>query len=195
MTDLERELRATLIEAGTRAPVIDDLVSRSVAPVRRRRTWLASGLAAVTIVAVGVAIAVIAPSEHETPGVSTPSTPASTQTQTGALIGTWRPVEIVGYDNAKLPPRGVAAKDAASITFTSQGRWRGSDGCNGIGGKCTASDDGSITVDASGAQTLIGCANVPNRGVLGRAARFIIEDRSLTFYAADGHRLGTYEQM
>jgi hypothetical protein len=47
MTDLERELRATLIEAGTRAPVIDDLVSRSVAPVRRRRTWLASGLAAV----------------------------------------------------------------------------------------------------------------------------------------------------
>jgi heat shock protein HslJ len=195
MTDLERELRATLIEAGERAPVVEDLVSRAATPVRRRRTWLASGLAAVTMAAVGVAIAITAPSGNETAGVPTPSTSASTQTQTGALIGNWRPVDIVGYDNSKLPPSGRPAARAPNITFTSDGRWRGSDGCNGIGGTYSARDDGSISVDANGLQTLIGCINVPNSKVLDRAARFAIDGRSLTFYAAGGQRLGTYERV
>src|SRR5258708_33080783 len=104
MTALERECRATLMEAGERAPVAEDLVSRAATPVRRRRTWLASGLAAVTMAAVGVTIAVTEPSGNETAGVPTPHTSASTQTQTGALIGNWRPVDIVGFDNSKLSP-------------------------------------------------------------------------------------------
>jgi heat shock protein HslJ len=194
MTDLERELRATLIEAGERAPVAEDLVSRAATPVRRRRTWLASGLAAVTMAAVGVAIAITAPAGNETAGVPTPSTSASTQTQTGALIGNWRPVDIVGFDNSQLPPPGPPADRAPNITFTSDGRWRGTDGCNGIGGTYSASDDGSISADA-GPQTLIGCINVPNSTVLDRATRFAIDDRSLTFYAAGGQRLGTYERV
>jgi heat shock protein HslJ len=195
MTDLERELRATMIEAGERAPVVEDLVSRAATPVRRRRTWLASGVAAVTMAAVGVAIAVTAPSGNETAGVSTPSTSASTQT--GALIGNWRPVDIVGFDNSALPPPGLPAGRAPNITFTSDGRWRGSDGCNAIGGTYSASDDGSIST-ANSAQTLIGCPDVitvPNSEVLERAARFAIDGRSLTFYAAGGQRLGTYERV
>jgi len=194
MTDLERELRATMIEAGERVPVVEDLVSRAAKPARRRRTWLASGLAAVTMAAVGVAIAITAPSGNETAGVSTPSTSASTQTQTGALIGNWRPVDIVGFDNSALPPPGLPAGRAPNITFTSDGRWRGSDGCNAIGGTYSAGDDGSIST-ASGYQTLIGCINVPNSEVLERAARFAIDGRSLTFYAAGGQRLGTYERV
>jgi heat shock protein HslJ len=197
MTDLERELRATMIEAGERAPVVEDLVSRAATPVRRRRTWLASGLAAVTMAAVGVAIAITAPSGNEPAGVSTPGMSASTQTQTGALIGNWRPVDIVGFDNSKLPPSGLPADRAPNITFTSDGRWRGSDGCNWISGTYSASDDGSIST-ANSAQTLIGCPDVitvPNSKVLERAARFAIDGRSLTFYAAGGQRLGTYERV
>lgn len=197
MTDLERELRATMIEAGERVPVVEDLVSRAAKPVRRRRTWLASGVAAVTMAAVGVAIAITAPSGTETAGVSTPSTSASTQTQTGALIGNWRPVDIVGFDNSALPPPALPAGRAPNITFTSDGRWRGSDGCNAISGTYSASDDGSIST-ANSAQTLIGCPDlitVPNSEVLERAARFAIDGRSLTFYAAGGQRLGTYERV
>ncbi len=197
MTDLERELRATMIEAGERVPVVEDLVSRAAKPVRRRRTWLASGVAAVTMAAVGVAIAITAPSGTETAGVSTPSTSASTQTQTGALIGNWRPVDIVGFDNSALPPPALPVGRAPNITFTSDGRWRGSDGCNAISGTYSASDDGSIST-ANSAQTLIGCPDVitvPNSQVLERAARFAIDGRSLTFYAAGGQRLGTYERV
>jgi hypothetical protein len=194
MTDFERELRATLIEAGARVPVVDDLVSRAATPVRRRRTLLASGLATATMAAVGLAIAVTAPSENETAGVSTPSSSASTQTQTEALIGTWRPVDIVGFDSSKLPPLGVMATEW-DITFTGDGRWQGTDGCNEIGGTYTASDNGPISVDTSGPQTLIGCSHIPNAVVLGRAARFAIDGRSLTFYAAAGQRLGTYERV
>lgn len=197
MTDLERELRATMIEAGERVPVVEDLVSRAAKPVRRRRTWLASGVAAVTMAAVGVAIAITAPSGTETAGVSTPSTSASTQTQTGALIGNWRPVDIVGFDNSALPPPALPAGRVPNITFTSDGRWRGSDGCNAISGTYSASDDGSIST-ANSAQTLIGCPDVitvPNSEVLERAARFAIDGRSLTFYAAGGQRLGTYERV
>ena len=189
-TDLERELRATLIAAGQQAPVVDDLVTRAVRPVRRRRTWLASGLAVVAMGAVGVVIAVAAPDGKETAGVASPSSSASTQTLTGALIGTWRPVDIVGFDNSTIPHPSPPV-----VTFTTRGQWMGSDGCNEIGGTYSASEDGTITVDTSRPQTAMGCNNVPNRAVLGRAARFTIDHRRLTFYAADGHRLGTYERM
>jgi heat shock protein HslJ len=195
-TDLERELRATLIAAGQQAPVVDDLVTRAVTPVRRRRTWLASGLAVVAMGAVGVVIAVAAPDGKETAGVASPSSSASTKTLTDALIGTWRPVDIVGFDNSKLPPAsGPPVGRAPNITFAIGGRWTGTDGCNGIGGTYNAGDDGSITADASGRITTASCMNVPNRAVLGTAARFTIDRRTLTLYAADGHRLGTYERV
>ncbi|MDX6282154.1 MAG: hypothetical protein QOH03_3225 [Kribbellaceae bacterium] len=56
--ELEQELRATLAEAGDRAQVIHDLGLRAVRPVRRRRTWLASTLAAAAVAAIAVVIAV-----------------------------------------------------------------------------------------------------------------------------------------
>lgn len=71
--------------------------------------------------------------------------------------------------------------------------WRGSDGCNGVHGRYEAGDDGSFEA-SSGASTLMGCLNVPHLTVLGRSARFVIDGRSLVFYAADGHRLGTYQR-
>ncbi|TCO44926.1 heat shock protein HslJ [Kribbella antiqua] len=191
MTDLERELRATLLEAGQQALFVDDLATRAVRPIRRRRTWLASSLAVATVAAAGVAVAVTGPGGNENAGVSTPSTSETTQTLTRALIGTWRPVDIVGFDRSKLS---LAHSTRAAVTFDTNGKWGGTDGCNGIGGTYRASDDGTITADTSGAVTLMGCDNVPNRGVLHKAARFTIDGRALTFYAADGRRLGTYER-
>lgn len=194
MKDFERELRATLIEAGARAPVVDDLISRAAVPVRRRRTWLASGFAVATMALVGVAVAVTAPSGSETAGVSTPSTSASMPTQADGLIGTWRPVDIVGFDESRLPPSGVQAPEW-NVTFTSDGRWQGTDGCNAIGGTYRAGDDGSISVDVGGPQHLIGCSRIPTGAVLGRAARFAVDGRSLIVYAAAGQRLGGYERV
>ncbi|GAA3584657.1 hypothetical protein [Kribbella ginsengisoli] len=57
-TELEQELRATLAEAGDQAHVIHDLGLRAVRPVRRRRTWLASGVAAALVAAAAVVFAV-----------------------------------------------------------------------------------------------------------------------------------------
>jgi heat shock protein HslJ len=192
LTDLERDLRATLEEAGQRAPVVDDLALRAVRPVRRRRLWLATGVGVVSVGVVGVAIAITTPGEENGTVVSTPSPSVSATALGAALIGTWRPVDIAGFDPSKLS---LSHSRNAAVTFRGDGRWRGTDGCNGIGGTYSASNDGTITADDSGATTDIGCDNVPNRAVLARAARFTIDGRSLTFYAADGSRLAIYEGM
>jgi hypothetical protein len=196
MTDLERELRATLIAAGERAPVVDDLAIRVARPVRRRRTGLVVAAAVAAVAAIGLVITVSgirtdAPVAGSTPGL------------TAALIGTWRPVKITGY-NGQLPRSGPATAGTAAkadISFTADGRWTGSDGCNGLGGTYKATDHGSITTESSGLTTAMGCANVPNLDVLENVARFTIEPirdsmgRSLRLYAADGHLLATYQRV
>lgn len=192
-TDFERELRATQVEAGSRAPV-GDLAGRAAAPVRRRRTWLASGFTVTAMAVVGIAVAVTAPSGSETAGGSTTNTSASMPTQADGLVSTWRPVDIVGFDDSRLPPSGVQAPEW-NVTFTSDGRWQGTDGCNAIGGTYRAGDDGSISVDVGGPQHLIGCGRIPTGAVLGRAARFAVDGPSLIVYATAGQRLGSYERV
>lgn len=191
LTDVERELRATLVEAGRRARVPDDLEIRVVQPVRRRRAWLAAGVASVSIGLAGVLIAVMTTGGGNDTVVSTP-TPATTPSGlASALIGAWRPVDIVGFDRSKLT---VAHSTKAAITFGMDGKWSGTDGCNRVGGTYRAADNGSITADAGAATTLMSCDNVPNRGALELAARFKIDGRSLTLYAADGSGVASYEK-
>jgi len=191
MTDLERELRATLIAAGEQAPAVDDLAAQVSRPVRRRRYMLVAAVATV-VAATGLGIlASMNGLEQDgaasTPTPSIPSTGA-TLSLSAALIGTWRPVEIVGYSE-KLP------RLAADVSFAADGQWRGSDGCNGLGGTYKADDDGSFTAEADGATTMQWCSNVPNAGVIGGAGRFTIDDRTLVLYGADGHRLASYQRM
>jgi len=76
--------------------------------------------------AVGVVIAVAAPDGKETAGVPTPSTSASTQTLTGALIGTWRPVDIVGFHDS-----GFTRTVPPDVTFATGGQWRGQTAATG----------------------------------------------------------------
>jgi len=70
-------------------------------------------------------------------------TPATAQT----LLGTWVPVAYTVTTNPH-------------VTFTDDGRWTGSDGCNGGQGRWAVGDHGEL-LTTSGPSTLIGCEGAP----------------------------------
>jgi heat shock protein HslJ len=106
--------------------------------------------------------------------------------QASALLGTWRPTSITGF-----PDLASAPTDRATISFTADGHWRGSDGCNAIGGKFKATASRISTYDL-GPQTAIGCNNVPNVTVLEQAARWQATSTTLTLYSKSSTPLATY---
>ena len=75
------------------------------------------------------------------------------------LLGRWVPVD--GPTGAGQPP---------FLEFIADGRWRGSDGCNGQSGRWVAGQDGAL-LGTTGLSTLIGCDNVPISGWIGQARR------------------------
>jgi heat shock protein HslJ len=105
-----------------------------------------------------------------------------------AIVGTWRPVEIPGYTP---PPQYPNALRDATITFDGKHTLQGTDGCNGFRIDYRVTSDGGLRV-GEGAQTLIGCANVPNDEVVSSADRVQISGGSLTFTDAKGKVLGRY---
>jgi heat shock protein HslJ len=106
--------------------------------------------------------------------------------QAAALLGTWRPTSITGFPNLASAPT-----DRATIIFTADGDWRGSDGCNAIGGKFKATATKISTYDL-GPQTAIGCNNVPNVTVLEEAVRWQATSTTLTLYGESSTPLATY---
>jgi heat shock protein HslJ len=148
-------------------------------------------LARIAVVAVLLGGAAACATSH--PDGAAPGGPASDPglDLPSAVVGTWRPVEITGY---RVPADYPDAFRTATITFTSDHRLRGSDGCNRFDVSYHVSRDGSIRV-GQGAMTLIGCANVPNDQVTGRAARVAFEDGLLTFVDQDGDVLGSYGRV
>jgi heat shock protein HslJ len=106
--------------------------------------------------------------------------------QAAALLGTWRPTSITGFPNLASAPT-----DRATIIFTADGDWRGSDGCNAIGGKFKATATKISTYDL-GPQTAIGCNNVPNVTVLEQAAGWQATSTTLTLYSKSSAPLATY---
>jgi heat shock protein HslJ len=106
--------------------------------------------------------------------------------QAAALLGTWRPTSITGFPNLASAPT-----DSATIIFTADGHWRGSDGCNAIGGRFKATATKISTYDL-GPQTAIGCNNVPNVCVLEHAARWQATSTTLTLYSKSSAPLATY---
>jgi heat shock protein HslJ len=105
-----------------------------------------------------------------------------------AIVGTWRPVEIAGYAPPLQYPN--ALRDAP-ITFDGKHTLQGTDGCNGFRIDYRVTSDGGLRV-GEGAQTLIGCANVPNVEVVSSADRVQISGASLRFTDAGGKVLGRY---
>jgi heat shock protein HslJ len=148
---------------------------------RRPRRFLVIASAVTAVLGVGVVIGLAASNDRPPAGVDPVATDPS------HLIGTWRPTFV--KDFAKLDS---TRRHPATITFGDNGKWRGSDGCNGIGGTYGA-DPGEISVK-SGPSTLIWCENVPHVGVLGKSAHFRVSGTVLTLYDANWTRLAAYSQ-
>lgn len=153
----------------------------TVRGVRRSRRLLVIAAAVITVLGVGVLIGVARANDPE----PAPAGVDPVATDPADLVGTWRPTFIKDFsklDNSR--PKG------ATITFADDGKWSGSDGCNGIGGTYDA-DPGEISVE-SGYQTLIGCDNVPNGEALNKSAHFRVRGTVLTLYDAQWIRLASY---
>lgn len=198
-TDLEDDLRGTFERAAASVPQAADLTERATTGARRaqRRTWIVSGAAAVAVAAVAVAGFGLAGSRNqptETPVAAgqTPASPSATpdvytaKTGATAVAGTWRPVQMVGVQSLKK-----ARPDDPVLVFMPDGTWKGSDGCNGIGGTYTIGQRGAFSA-TSGMQHMVGCENVPHTGVLHDAKRIAISADTLQFFGADGRQLASY---
>jgi heat shock protein HslJ len=150
--------------------------------VRRPGRSLVIAAAVLAVLGVGVVIGVTRLNDSETP----PAGVDPVATDPARLTGTWRPTFI--KDFAKLDS---TRKDPATITFGGDGKWRGSDGCNGIGGTYDT-DPGEISVKSTGVTTAMWCENVPHVDVLEKSAHFRVSGTVLTFYDANWNRLASY---
>lgn len=94
----------------------------------------------------------------------------------GALIGRWSPASSKGAVGAYLE-------------FDADGRWGGSDGCNGQGGRWVSGADGSL-LSAGGASTLIACNGVPVGAWMTDVRRAGLRGGSLVLLDVDGKEIG-----
>lgn len=96
----------------------------------------------------------------------------------GALVGRWVPEG--GRGNGPKP---------AHVELQPDGKWTGSDGCNGLGGRWAAGADGALLV-TSGVSTLIGCDNAPIGEWLGTARRVGLDGETLVLVDATAKEIG-----
>ena len=98
----------------------------------------------------------------------------------GDVIGRWLP----------LPKeRPQQSPDAAYVAFDADGTYKGSDGCNGDGGRWALGPDGVILA-TSGASTAIGCDTSPLSGWPPQAGRLGLRAGHLVFVDPAGKILG-----
>jgi hypothetical protein len=195
-TELEEDLRSTFERAAASVPLTTELVSRASSSARRqqRRTWAASGVAAAAVAVlavVGFSLRSSGPAVTPDPAASRPAQASPTTGTTSAptmqvLSGSWRPVKLDGFVNLK-----AARPEDPILTFSPDGTWSGSDGCNGISGTFTIGQRGDFTSRLN-AQRLVECDNVPNTAVLAAAKRISSDQTTLRFFAGDGRQVATY---
>jgi heat shock protein HslJ len=192
-TDLEDDLRATLDRAAASVPPVTDLTERATTGARQaqRRTWIASGAAAVAVAAIAVVGFNLAgrdaPSQPPVAADTAAATPAAkVQLSPQTVAGTWRPVEMDGLKTLK-----AARPEDPVLVLVPDGTWTGSDGCNGLQGTYTIGQRGEFTATV-GPQHMVGCENVPHTGVLKTARRVALDADTLRFFAPDGRQLASY---
>ncbi|MFG1620655.1 META domain-containing protein [Kribbella sp. NPDC049227] len=194
-TDLEDDLRATLDRAAASVPPVTGLTERATTGARQaqRRTWIASGAAAVAVAAIAVVgfnlAGKDAPSQSPVAAGTTSATPSAkvqSQLSPQSVAGTWRPVEMDGLKTLK-----AARPEDPVLVLLPDGTWNGSDGCNGLQGTYTIGQRGEFTATV-GPQRMVGCENVPHTGVLKTARRVALDADTLRFFAADGRQLASY---
>ncbi|MEV0800592.1 META domain-containing protein [Kribbella sp. NPDC050281] len=192
-TDLEDDLRATLDRAAASVPPVTGLTERATTGARQaqRRTWIASGAAAVAVAAIAVVGFNLAgreaPSQLPVAADTAAATPTATvQLSPQTVAGTWRPVEMDGLKTLK-----AARPEDPVLVLLPDGTWNGSDGCNGLQGTYTIGQRGEFAATV-GPQRMVGCENVPHTGVLKTAKRVALDADTLRFFATDGRQLASY---
>lgn len=102
---------------------------------------------------------------------------ALTPARGDALLGRWVPL---GRRSGPGRP---------FLELRDDGTWRGSDGCNGQGGRWVAGPDGALLA-TSGPSTAIGCDNVLVGNWLSSASRAGLDGEVLVFLDAQGNETG-----
>lgn len=93
------------------------------------------------------------------------------------ILGRWEPDELGDGEHPY-------------VEFNSDGSWRGSDGCNGMGGRWLQGG-GGLFLGTGGISTQIGCLNSPAPGWVAAAARVGTAGGELSFVDASGAVIGT----
>jgi hypothetical protein len=83
----------------------------------------------------------------------------------------------------------AARPTKAYVSFQDDARWRGSDGCNGVGGAFLLGHDGRLLATVGGS-TLIGCVNSPLSSWPAQSSRVGLVGSQLVFFDADAKELG-----
>ena len=107
-----------------------------------------------------------------------PPAPLSVGTEQAAaadLVGRW-------------VPAGLSSDTDPHVVLDADGTWRGSDGCNGVGGRWAVSEGRLLAVE--GATTLMGCPGAPVGAWMGSASYATFEGAELVLLGADGTELG-----
>ena len=95
-----------------------------------------------------------------------------------SIVGRWLPTDSTG-DTEPF------------VEFLADGTYRGSDGCNGLGGRWVAGDLGDV-LTTSGFSTAIGCDGSGAPYDVGQAALVGMVGDELTLYDAEGTRLSSF---
>jgi len=105
------------------------------------------------------------------------------------------PPRLTPADRRELPGRWVPARGGSKaleqpyLEFRADGRWSGSDGCNGSGGGWVVGSAGTLLA-TSGISTLIGCDNVPVGDWLSAARRAGFDGATLVLLDQNAKELG-----
>jgi hypothetical protein len=118
------------------------------------------------------------PDGRSRPGPAAPLPAGLTPATRETIAGRWVPA-----GGAKSQPQ------PAFVEFLSGGAWRGSDGCNGQGGRWTMGEAGAFLATA-GPSTLMACDNVPVASWLADARRAGLDGADLVLVDGAGKELG-----
>jgi heat shock protein HslJ len=101
------------------------------------------------------------------------------------------PAGLTAADPGSLTGRWVPVSGTTTpfVEFNGDGTWRGSDGCNGNGGRWTSGTGGTLLA-TTGPSTLIACDGAPIAAWLGSTVRAGVGDGQLVLVDAAGAEVG-----
>lgn len=167
-------------------------------------TWLTAavafapeGASETLLDAQGVVVATLRPGAHPSVGSNDSPDYAEQPVVTAQMRAGWRepaplPAGVRAPSASEIRRRWVPVQPRSSrafVMFGADGRYTGSDGCNGRGGVYRLGADG-IVLATSGPSTLIGCENDPLPGWVAAAGRLGLRDGRLVFVSSQGRVLG-----